>query len=66
VFVNAGGSSSLDMLTFIYGSDARTYSEVALSTLFMLMVVDEMPRPVLSVFMPVDDTSGVIPAVRWV
>jgi len=62
VFVNAGGSSSLDMLTFIYGSDARTYSEVALSSLFMLMVVDEMPRPVLSVFMPVDDISRGYPS----
>ena len=62
VFVKAGGSSSLDMLTFIYRSDARTYSEAALPTLFMLMVVGEMPWPV---FMPVDDISGVIPAVRW-
>lgn len=62
--MKAGGSSSLielDILTFIYGSDARTYSEAASPTLFVLVVVNELPRPVLSVFMPVVDTSGVIP-----
>jgi len=62
--VKAGSSSpliELDILTFIYRSDGRTYSEVALPTLFMLVVVDEVPRPVSSVFMPVDDILGAIP-----